>query len=156
MKKKFCGLMVSLLFMTLALPACTRNWFPTGQFSNLSMNHCVLKLNKNHTWTNEVYGVIVGSGTYSPQGDEFTLHMDHVNLVSGSNAFTYKWSYEDNILTLTFTGKDGHPEQFRNMKADLELKNLYDLKSIGITQQISKLFHILHELVKPLTFIHLR
>ncbi len=155
MKKTNLWFIVCLLLMILALPSCAINRFPTGQFSNLMMTHCVLELHKNHTWTNEVNGVIVGSGTYSIQGDKFILHMDHVNQVSDANAFTYTWSYEDDILTLTLAGNDGYPEQFRKMKTNLAWTNLNNLKLTGMPQTISILFHILQELVAPLTLLSL-
>ena len=156
MQKIKFGCIVCALVLIVALPACASNGFPTGLFSHLTMNHCVLKLNNNHTWTNDFYGVIVGSGTYSIQDNLFILWMNPKNNTADSNVFIYEWSYEDDILTLTLLGSDGYSEQFRHLRASPALKSINDLKTIEITQQISKFFHFLQTLVKPLTFIRLR
>ena len=156
MKKNIFGFIICALLLIVTLSACNSNRFPTGLFSNLTINHCVLKLNKNHTWTNEVYGFIVSSGTYSIQDNLFILRMNPVNDATNTNVFIYEWSYEDDILTLKLLGNDGYPEQFRHVKADLALSNIHSPNWIGVTQQISKWFHILKTLVNPLLFIRQR
>lgn len=153
MKEKCFGFIVCALLLIITLSACVSTRFPTGLFSQLTMKHCVQKLNKNYTWTNDVYGSTVSSGTYSISDNLFILRMNPINDATNTSVFIYEWSYEDDILTLTLLGNDEYPEQFRHVKTDLALRNINSANWIIIKQQISNLFQILQRLVKPLLFI---
>lgn len=123
MKKTIFGMIVCALLLIITLSACAINRFPIGVFSNISLDEYVLELKDDSTWTYYVYGERIESGTYSVQGNEFTLWMNGVDDAADASSFVYEWSYEDDILTLKLCNEKSYPEQFRIFDAKAFAKN---------------------------------
>lgn len=115
MKNMILILLSSILMLTLTLSACTSNKFPTGVFEHELINGLIFVINKEHTWAYYVNNLIVASGTYSINGEEFIVETDKVNGSINPNFATYTWSYHNNILCLHLNGDNNPPECFRNL-----------------------------------------
>ena len=123
MKKTLFGLIVCTLLLIITLSACAINRFPIGVFLNIALDEYVLELKGDSTWTSYVYGEMIESGTYSVQGNEFTLWMNGVDDAADASSFVYEWSYEEDILTLKLCSENSYPEQFRVIDAKAFAKN---------------------------------
>jgi hypothetical protein len=130
MNKSFFRLIVFILFLLFSLNACTSNQFPTGLFEHELIKGFVLEIDKDSTWAYYVNNMLVASGTYAIDGQEFIIETDEINGSINPNYATYTWSYHNGILSLRLKGKNNPPECFRNLSEKTGARYLELLQSL--------------------------
>ena len=74
--------------------------------------------------------MLVASGTYAINGQEFIVLSDKVNGSINPDFVTYTWAYHNDILSLRLKGDNNPPECFRNLSKKTETRHLEPMLSM--------------------------
>lgn len=101
MKKILWTIMV-VLFLAAAISACSSKEFPTGTFTRGDFVH---EFRDDGTFTYKSGDEVQTEGTYTIQGDEIEFTDSYCDEENAGPA-TYKWQYEDGVLSFELVGED--------------------------------------------------
>ena len=100
--KKIFWTFACILFVAATLSACSSDEFPTGTFTT---NKYKVEYRDDGTMTLWWDDEVVTEGTYSVADDELIITDSYCNEENAGSA-TYKWQYEDGVLTWELIGDD--------------------------------------------------
>ena len=102
MKKILWTIMV-VLFLAAALSACSSKEFPYGTYTRQDATE---EYRDDGTFTYMFGDEIVTEGTFSIEGDEITWIQDTLCDEEYAGTATYRWQYEDGVLSFELIGED--------------------------------------------------
>lgn len=100
--KKIFWTITCVLFVAVALSACSNNGFPTGTYTH---NQFVTEYREDGTFTMWENDEITTEGTYSVKGDEVTWKDSFCDAENAGSA-SYKWSADDQGLSFELIGEE--------------------------------------------------
>jgi hypothetical protein len=114
MNRKYLSIVVCVVLILVAISACAKSDFPTGTFS-IEYGYYKYEFTKDGEVFQYHNDSLVGEGTYSVRGDEFTWKS---HSFCGDKKATYIWTYENDALVFTLKGEDscaGREDLFANI-----------------------------------------
>ena len=101
--KKTLWTLFCILFVAAALSACSSKEFPTGSYTHQSYTAV---FGDDGSFTLLFGDEVVTEGTYSIEGDEITWGHDTWCDAENAGTATYRWQYEDGVLSYELIGED--------------------------------------------------
>jgi len=106
--KKTLWTILCILFVAAILCACSSKAFPTGTYTHSDLAH---EFRDDGTFSYLSGGEVVTEGTYAIQGDEIQFTDSYCDEENAGPA-TYKWQYEDGVLSFELVGEDSCDGRF--------------------------------------------